>query len=103
MGNKKRVGGGDLQNLTSKRPSDALALMESAEEGEGKKARGHAGQAEEERGGKGVFLGFHVLLQPPQFADKGCRCQGDLMEKRKVSGCSHSRSERLGSLEAQIR
>lgn len=49
----------------------------------------------------GCFLGFHVLLQPPQFADKGCRCQGDLTEKRKVSGCSHS--ERLGSLEAQIR
>ncbi len=33
------------------------------------------------------FLRFHVLLQPPQFADKGCRCQGDLTEKGKVSGC----------------
>lgn len=106
MGNKKAGGGGGLQNPTGRRPSDALALMKSAEGGVGKKEE--AMQARPRRrgepgGGGGVFLGFHVLLQPPQFGDKGCRCQGDLMEKRKVSGCARSCSARLGSLEAQIR
>lgn len=34
-----------------------------------------------------LFERFRVLLQPPQFADKGFRCQGDSAEKGKVSGC----------------
>lgn len=67
MGNKKAGGGGGLQSPTGKRPSDALALMKSAEGGVGKKARGHAGQAEEERGavwvgGVGVF--FRISRSP---------------------------------------
>lgn len=45
---------------------------------------GHGGREEENR--ERCFLRFHVLLQPPQFADKGCRCQGDLTVKGKVSG-----------------
>lgn len=50
--------------------------------------RGEAGQGgREEESRERCFLRFHVLLQPPQFADKGCRCQGDLTEKGKVSGC----------------
>lgn len=51
--------------------------------------RGEAGHGREEgeQRERGAYLRFHVLLQPPQFADKGCRCQGDLTEKGKVSGC----------------
>lgn len=48
---------------------------------------------------EGSFLRFHVLLQPPQFADKGCHCQGDLTEKGKVSGCFACSC--AGSLEAR--
>lgn len=51
---------------------------------EGRQAMGGRRGEQRERG---AYLRFHVLLQPPQFADKGCRCQGDLTEKGKVSGC----------------
>lgn len=48
--------------------------------GGGRRERGRRGAGERS------FLRFHVLLQPPQFADKGCGCQGDSAEKGKVSG-----------------
>lgn len=45
---------------------------------EGRQARpGGTEGGREEGSGERSYLRFHVLLQPPQFADKGCRCQGD--------------------------
>lgn len=48
--------------------------------GAGSERAGRPGRREggrEEGSGERSYLRFHVLLQPPQFADKGCRCQGD--------------------------
>lgn len=82
-----------------------ISLMKSVRRGVGSERGGRperkrgGGEEKRERERERCFLRFHVLPQPPQFADKGCCCQGDLTEKGKVSGCVACSC--AGSLEAK--